>query len=339
MNCCSARRTAAVRELNRLMLSMSADILILSETHWDRTRAQGVARDLRANSNAELYYSCKEDADSSPRRGVAVILSQRLAIHARSQQTQTHSVDGVQRGTLLKLTLNFRRTVLQIIAAYIPPKSTSDPRGVFAASVRNQALVWLREAREAGDAVLMGGDLNEHLWLDESHSELGRYLHTSAWLTEAWIAAHQDRVGGETYPQRDPKYRLDYLYYTAQTVGQTAQAVRSRVKSDIGEDHCGQWFDILPVLGNRGPAQTPPQRQPRLATAQASKDDWAAFAESLKETPLDADKPLGEQLYKRARASIPSRTALKSRARRAAPITRASLARRIIVVEASSQLA
>ncbi|KAJ1956239.1 hypothetical protein GGI12_005357 [Dipsacomyces acuminosporus] len=166
------------------------------------------------------------------------MLSERLARHVQGNATEvikhTDPKDG-ELGTGIKLVLRFRRRTLYIIGFYIPPKSQhNDP---YIAPTRNKILDWLKEARTADAEVICGGDINEHLWREKSHSLLGRYLSNSAWLKEVWSLANPSQEDGLTFPLRQPVEKNDFLYISNASLGIVRQTARSSVQTEIREGH------------------------------------------------------------------------------------------------------
>ncbi|KAJ1958523.1 hypothetical protein GGI12_004709, partial [Dipsacomyces acuminosporus] len=149
-------------------------------THWEPAEGRKAVVNHKTH-RIQTFTSCWSKLESKKQKGVAIMLSERLARHVQGDATEvikhTDPTDG-ELGTGIKLVLRFHRRTQYIIGFFIPPKSQhNDP------------------------------------YIDPTRSKI------LDWLKEVWSLANPSHEDGLTFPLRQPVEKNDFHYISNASLG------------------------------------------------------------------------------------------------------------------------
>jgi len=113
-------------------------------------------------------------------------------------------------------------------------------------------------------------------------SKLGKYIKRSSWLKEIWNQTNSN-IDGSTFPLKEPKYKIDYIYISQELINSTTQVAKSTMQTEIGEDHCSLWGTIAPSFLQRSKDFKGISKVPKLNTRYASKETWEEYTKEIEE--------------------------------------------------------
>jgi exonuclease III len=211
---------------------MKADIMVLTET-WDNELTAKSRKKALWASNRIWSENSYDPNINRLRKGVSIVLSERA--HRHLSYTEIPKNNNKDTGCLIKSLLSFRRNKIAIIGIYMPTNLQDKEDKKF---VINKTIEWIRKCRNNNEHVILVGDLNE--WIFENNkalNKLGKYIKRSSWLKEVWNQINPN-IDGSTFPLKEPKHKIDYIYISKELIQSITQTVVSRSQTEIGEDHC-----------------------------------------------------------------------------------------------------
>ncbi|KAJ2420710.1 hypothetical protein GGF47_004219, partial [Coemansia sp. RSA 2524] len=322
----------AVEELANIMVGFGADILAVQETKLTAEGAERLGRSL-ATHQLTAKFSCAPESEQAQQKGVAVLLAPKLRNHlvgvneVVAGPTQTDSGGlalGQALGTGIRLRLAFRgRQEMHVIAVYMPHKATNPESWARTQKVVAQ---WIRRAQSQGKGLLVLGDFNERINQGLAQTEVGQLLFNSDGLREAHRSLYGQQ-GGETSPHRQgaQRSRIDFIFASTHLGQEFRQSTVVQGRTELGEDHSLIAAEWAVNLGQRGPAQVAPTRQPRLNISGASDEACQKFTAELEELDFHPDE-LDKRVWELAAKHFGT---LKARRAQAQKFCRRSLAGKI----------
>ncbi|KAI8321186.1 hypothetical protein GQ54DRAFT_334203 [Martensiomyces pterosporus] len=295
--------THHIDALGQVCQGMAADILAVTETHWQAEEIKN--KEVALRRKYRLHLRATTHPAGTRQKGVALLLSDRISQRQHRVDT-AHGPENTELGTAIRLSLAFRRYKIHIIAVYRPP-------GPENRSIRKEtdAIVqkWLTNAQRKRAGVVLLGSLNEQLWVSATdHSAIGQQLKEH--YQDAWRAVHGD-LPGYTYERRDTYSTLDYIFVKGRLRDMVRQIAIMTEESPLGEDHRQVWAEIGGMAFSRKPARIPLQRQPRIA-AEAAPNEQRDLLTRKAEQKAGSEEPLEEVIYQAAKEALPSKAQIRA---------------------------